>query len=286
MLWGSSPGSHGFAIILRMVDYPEHEQNRAAWDVTAALYEEQENREIALLQQGSSTLLPPEMAVLGDLRPWCSSAIHLQCAGGVDTLSLLRQGAQAVVGVDISERMIASARRKSAALNAPAQWFVADVLQPPTELDGSADLVHTGRGALPWLMDLEAWARVVYRLLKPGGRLHVFEGHPLDWAWDNTASEYRFHPRRAGYFSQAVGDGEVWPRPFIDRQPNINPAEYQPRDRQWTIGQTINAVIRAGLQIEFFDEYPLLFWNQFPDIPPEMLEMLPHSFSLLAIKPS
>src|SRR5205085_10557739 len=115
-------------------------------------------------------------------------AIHLQCAGGRDTLSLLNLGAHEVVGIDISDEMLACARAKSAALGSPAQWVQCDVLDTPHTLDGSADLVYTGRGALCWMMDLPAWAGVVARLLKPGGRLYVFEGHPLAWVWDPKAA--------------------------------------------------------------------------------------------------
>lgn len=261
-----------------------HQENREAWDVTAAKYEQDEQEDIAFLRSSGNSLLSPEQDVLRDLAAWCSRAIHLQCAAGLDTLSLLRQGAREVVGVDISERMIASARRKSMALAAPAAWYCCDVLAAPAELDGTADLVHTGRGALPWLMDLEAWARVVYRLLKPGGRLHIFEGHPLDWVWDWQADSFRFHPLHAGYFTRQAGGGEVWPRPFIDRQEGIDPTAYRLHDRQWTLGQIINTVIGAGLRITYFQEYPQPFWNQFENIPEAVLHRLPHTFTLVAVK--
>ena len=136
---------------------PLHQDNAAAWNVTAAKYENAEQEELDFLRAGGSSLLPQEQAALGDLTG-CRLAIHLQCAGGLDTLSLLRHGAQAVHGVDISERMIASARRKGQALGAPAAWTCCDVLAVPEALWGTADLVHTGRGALYWMMDLPAWA--------------------------------------------------------------------------------------------------------------------------------
>jgi SAM-dependent methyltransferase len=262
-----------------------HQDNRAAWDLTAAIYERDEAENIALLKDGGSSLLPPEQEVLGDLGKWCRRAIHLQCAGGLDTLSLLRQGAQEVVGLDISPRMIASARRKSAALGANASWYCCDVLSAPVELDGTADLVHTGRGALNWMMDLQAWARVVYRLLRPGGKLHIFEGHPLDWVWDVDAASFQFHPLHPDYFTTRPGAGEIWPRPFIDQQTETDPAAVKIHDRQWTLGPVINSVIRAGLLIEYFEEYPLPFWGQFPNIPSELLEHLPHTYTLLAQKP-
>ena len=64
-----------------------------------------------------------------------------------------------MVGVDLSEEMLALARRKAAALDAPALWYHADVLNLPGELNGSGDLVFTGKGSLPWVQDLGAWAR-------------------------------------------------------------------------------------------------------------------------------
>jgi SAM-dependent methyltransferase len=259
-----------------------HQDNRRAWDITAALYEQQELEEIALLQAGGNSLLPPEKEVLGDLSVWCARAIHLQCAGGIDTLSLLQQGAREVIGIDISERMISSARRKTSALNARADWVCCDVLAVPDSLNGSADLVHTGRGALLWMMDLDAWAAVVYRLLKPGGLLHIFEGHPLDWVWDTSASTYQLHAQRGDYFKQGPYGGEIWPKPFINRQAGVDSEAVHIHDQAWTLGQIINSVIQAGLRIELFNEYPLPFWNQFPEIPPHLLQKLPHSFTLLA----
>ncbi len=260
-----------------------HQDNRAAWEITAAKYEQEEQDDIAFLRAGGNALLPPEQAALGDLSSWCERAIHLQCAGGLETLSLLRQGAQEVIGIDISERMIASARRKTAALGLNAAWYCCDVLAAPQELNATADLVHTGRGALLWMMDLDAWAAVVYRLLKPGGRLHIFEGHPLDWVWDTDAPDFRFDAKRGDYFSQGLYGGEVWPKPFVERQEDVDPA-IRLHDRAWTLGQIINSVIRAGLRIEFFDEYPQPFWDQFPNIPPDVLRRLPHTFTLLAKK--
>jgi SAM-dependent methyltransferase len=260
-----------------------HRQTGAAWNETAAIYERDEERDIAMLRAGGNSLLEPERENLGDLSPWCSRAIHLQCSGGTDALSLWRLGAAEVVGIDISERMIASARRKSAALGAPAAWYVSDVLQPPAELDGTADLVYTGRGALPWMMDLQAWAAVVHRLLVPGGRLLIFEGHPLDWVWDTEADSYRLDEARGDYFATNVKVDTRWPAPFLNSLPDD--AE-RPRawERQWTLGDILNSLTAAGLLLDRFREYPLLYWNQFPNLPEDLARRLPHTFALLMRK--
>ena len=260
-----------------------HQDNAAAWDVTAAIYERDEQGDIELLRSGGSSLMPQEQAALAG----CGGrAIHLQCAGGTDTLSLLRQGAGEVIGIDISPRMIACARRKTTALALAGQasWYCCDVLAAPPGLNGTADLVHTGRGALCWMMDLDAWAHTVSRLLKPGGRLHVFEGHPLDWVWELDAASFQLDPRRGDYFAGDSYAGEVWPKPFIDRQEQFDPAALHLHDHPWRLGQILNSVIRTGLRIEFFDEYPQPFWDQFPNLPPDTLRRLPHTFTLLAVK--
>ena len=116
-------------------------------------------------------------------------------------LILLNEGAGEVVGVDISENLLAAAQRKSTALNAAATWVLSDILDAPHNLDGTADLVYTGKGAIAWMMDLEAWARVVARLLKSGGKFFIYDGHPLDWVWADNAETYILDEKHADYFS-------------------------------------------------------------------------------------
>ena len=257
-----------------------HKETGAYWDEIADTYyphgEPGEAESIEFLRSGGNYLYEHEKEILGDIGPWCGRAIHLQCSGGNDALSLLCQGAAEVVGVDISERLLAVARRKTEALGAPVTWYCADILQTPHILDGTADLVYTGKGALCWMMDIEAWAKVVARLLAPGGRLFVYEAHPLDWAWETKEEEYVLDRGGDTYFSNQLREG-MFHRESVSSVP---------RSHQWTLGQIINSIIGAGLRIERFDEYPEPFWDQFPNMPAETLHRLPHTFSLLACKPS
>ncbi len=262
----------------------KHQQTGIAWNVTAAIYERDEADDLTLLRSGGNSMLPAEQRFLQGLDAWCVRAVHLQCAGGTDTLSLWNLGATEVVGVDISEKMIAVAQRKSAALNVPARWFCSDVLATPHELDGSADLVYTGKGALPWMMDIHAWATVVARLLKSGGKLYIFEGHPLDWVWDMQAVTYQFSAQTGNYFDETVATDRGWPM-FSDaivEHPNKDLLHVH--ERQWTVGAVLNSLVTAGLQLECFEEYPDLFWNQFPNLPADLARRLPHTFSLLMRK--
>ncbi len=259
----------------------QHAETGQTWNETAALYERDEAVDIERLRRGENLLKAPERRRLGNLSPWCHRAIHLQCAGGTDTLCLWLQGAREVVGIDISRRMIDVAARKTKALGAPALWYCSDVLNTPRELDGTADLVYTGKGAIPWMMDLTAWAQVAARLLKPGGRLFVFEGHPLDFVWDERASVFQFDDLHGHYFSDEVITNRGWPIGSDAVQKHPQKDRLQVHERQWTLGQIINSLIEAGLILERLEEYPEPFWDQFKNIPNDMMRRLPHTFSLL-----
>ena len=97
-----------------------HAANRAAWDEAAERYEGWFDEAVELIRAGGSNLFPVEHDLIGDLRGTCRRAIHLQCAGGRDTLSLWNLGADEVVGVDFSPRMLDLARRLTEATGAPA----------------------------------------------------------------------------------------------------------------------------------------------------------------------
>ena len=182
-----------------------HAANRAGWNEGARHYTAEISDTIAFIQEGCSNLHPIERRNLGDLHAWCGTAIHLQCASGRDTLSLLNEGVARVVGLDISDVHIENARQTSAGLAAlgrlvSADWVRCDVLDAPHSLDASADLVYTGRGALCWLHDLQTYAQVVARLLKPGGVYHVLDDHPFTNLYDSEANELVF--RGVSYFDQ------------------------------------------------------------------------------------
>src|SRR3954451_9354789 len=127
--------------------HARHEANRAGWNEGARHYTAEIAETIDFIAQGGSNLHPIERRNLGDLRAWCGTAIHLQCASGRDTLSLLNEGVGRVVGVDISDVHIENARQTSAGLAAlghpvAAEWIRCDVLETPHTLDGTADLVY------------------------------------------------------------------------------------------------------------------------------------------------
>ena len=262
-----------------------HQANRNGWNEGASAYHDDLQDRIAFLSQGGMNFCPPELPYLAGLAQWCHRAIHLQCAGGTDTLSLWNAGAKEVIGVDISDEMITVAMAKSKALNAPATWIRCDVLDTPPELDGTADLVYTGRGALCWIMDIDQWAKVASRLLQPGGRLYVYEGHPVSDLWTLEDSSYVLDPEYGDYFKAAPIASSGWPETYIGdlgKPPQEHATKYE---RQWTLGQIVTAVAESGLNILKLEEHPDLFWDRFPNMSPDLVRLTPQTFSLLAQKP-
>jgi SAM-dependent methyltransferase len=259
-----------------------HEDNRAAWNEAAQSYAAKLDETIASLRAARSSLHPLERANLADLADWCECAIHLQCASGRDTLSLWLEGASRVVGIDISDLHIENAQRLAAALNAPAMFYRCDLLDAPHELDGTADLVYTGRGALCWLHDIDAWAAVVLRLLRPGGILHVLDDHPLSWLFDVDAD--RLVPSGYDYFSLAADSSRGWPASYLTL---AVPDERQAvkHERQWTLAQIHQALVGAGLIVEQLGEHPESYWDPFPNLPDEIRRTIPNSFTVVARKP-
>ena len=259
-----------------------HAATGAAWDQAAERYEGWLEEAIELIRGGGSNLFPEEVELLGDLHG-CRRAIHLQCAGGRDTLSLWRLGAGEVVGVDLSPRMIDLAERLTAATGAPATWFVSDVLDTPHSLDGTADLVYTGRGSLLWLQDLDAWAAVVARLLVPGGRLVLFEGHPFEWLVDGDEDGH-WALTDYDYFAGPEAS-RGWSPGFIDHLSIPDGEQHWKFSRAWTLGEVVTAVAGAGLRVERLVEYPRDWWSGHGDIVPEERARLPLSFGLVARRP-
>ncbi|MEM1125456.1 MAG: class I SAM-dependent methyltransferase [Bacteroidota bacterium] len=266
-----------------MVILPEDyvRSNKLAWDRAARTYHDEVERDIAWLRDGGVNLLAPERELLGDLSH-VGRAIHLQCSHGLDALSLLNLGVSEVIGLDLSPAMLAQAQQKTQALQAPARWIEGDVLAPPSWLDGTADLVYTGRGALPWVHDLDQWAAVVARLLRPNGRLFVFEGHPLNWVWSTTSTSHQLRADGRGYFDAGAHANDDFPAAAVARYTPAGTPVPDAWEWPWTLGEVVTAVAQAGLRVERLQEFAENFWDQFPELSPEDAARLPHSYGLIA----
>ena len=261
-----------------------HKENERAWDLVArSKYSHDVESDVALLASGRTSLMSHELRLLGELGAWCGRAIHLQCSHGLDALSLWKLGAREIVGVDISASMLALAQQKAQLLGAPAKWIHNNVLDAPAHLNGTADLVYTGKGALPWVTDLRRWAAVIERLLKPGGLAFIFEGHPLNWVWEPDANEYSLRSDGGDYFAAEPRANRDFPASGL-RQTASDQSAPCAIEKQWTLGEIVTTLTEAGLRLERLEEHPDQFWPLFRGIPEPLANRLPHTFALLMRK--
>lgn len=262
-----------------------HQSNRAAWNEAAQTYTEENEERVRRLRDGQSSIHPIErrnLERLGRLSKWCHRAIHLQCASGYDSLSLILEGAREVVGVDISEIQINNARWTIEQLNMPAQWFCCDILDTPIELNETADLVYTGQGAICWIHDIDAWANVVARLLRKGGVLSLLDDHPASWLFSQESE--RLEASGLNYFAHAEAN-QGWTDQYIGDLGKSVTEHAIKYERLWTIADVFQALVKAGLVVEYLGEHPDEYWSAFPKLNAQDKSKIPMTFSIVARKP-
>lgn len=124
---------------------------------------------------------PAMRAELPDLRGM--SAISIGCGSGVDAKWLADNGAEKVVGIDISEGLIGIARKKHKGID----FHVMDMEKLAFE-DESFDLAYSSL-AIHYLDDWTQSLRETRRVLKPGGKYVFSCGHPIDSAMERYESD-------------------------------------------------------------------------------------------------
>lgn len=296
-----------------------HEQNRRSWNLATRAHNSHKRDQAGFLRAGGSTLFPDELALLGvPPSAWPDEhgrtdmsrgpgplagrdLVHLQCNSGQDTLSLARLGAR-VTGVDISDEAVAFAQALAQGADLPATFIRSDVYDFLSTTDQTFDLAFASYGVQVWLSDLTTWAAGVARVLRPGGRLALLEFHPLAMTLDpDLKPAYPYFgeghpypgPDGIGDYVGSSGD-TLAPMGFVPGEQDFrNPIPTQ--EFSWTIGETLTALLGAGLALEQFHEYRhangCRLFNHMRELPGRRFAMpagaidLPLMFGLVARKP-
>jgi len=260
--------------------------NRSLWDGWAEINSKAPSYRVEEFRRGASALKPIELEEVGDVRG--KSLLHLQCHFGLDTLSWARLGAT-VTGVDFSGRAIETAKALAIECGLEAQFIQCDLFDLPNHLDQRFDIVITSYGVLCWLPDLAPWGKLVAHYLKPGGRFHIVEFHPMANAFDahgDSGAVELMHP----YFRQDR------PLCFHEHGSYADPAaDFHHDSYEWphSISDILNSLIAAGLRIEHFNEFPYSITSCFAgmtETAPRQWRLaehdgrLPLMFSLKAVK--
>ena len=216
------------------------------------------------------------MNEVGDVRG--KTMLHLQCHFGMESLNWARLGAD-VTGIDLSDVAIKEARLLNNELGMNAKFICCNVydLHPDNTESSKApsfdkdpdysvrgglgeatfDIVFTSYGTIGWLPDLDKWAEIISYYLKPGGIFYIAEFHPVVWMFDEEFTYVKYYyDNRELIITDSKGT-------YTDRDANIKGKEYS-----WnhSISEVLNALIKNGLQIEFFNEHMFSPYSCFNNI--------------------
>jgi SAM-dependent methyltransferase len=227
-----------------MANYQElFDANRSLWNQRTAIHKDSSFYDLAGFKGGANSLTPIELNEIGDVKG--KALLHLQCHFGMDTMSFSRMGAKCV-GVDLSDAAIKLAKEINDELKLNAKFICCNVYDTSEYVQEQFDIVFTSYGVVGWLPDLVPWACVVAEKLKPGGFFYMAEFHPVVWMFDEEFTHIKYYyDNREVIVTENEGT-------YTDRNADIKGKEYS-----WnhSISEVLNALINAGLKIEFFKEY-------------------------------
>jgi len=208
-------------------------------------------------KRGRNSLYPVELEEVGDVRG--KRLLHLQCHFGLDTLSWARLGAE-VTGVDFSEAGVDEAKALATELGIPARFVLSNLYSLRGVLEDDFDIVYSSYGVLNWLPDLSAWAGTIAHYLRPGGFFYLIEAHPFARIFDDEAAATDLRPRHPYWRPGPMRleeDGT-----YADKEAHLEHRVTIEFDH--TLSGIVNALIDAGLRIEFLHEFPFCGWELFP----------------------
>lgn len=257
--------------------------NCESWNNRTDAHLESEFYDLEGFKNGNTSLNSIELDLLGDISG--KSILHLQCHFGQDSISLSRLGAK-VIGLDLSDKAISSAKNLAVETNVDTEFICSDIYDLPNHLDEQFDIVFTSYGTIGWLPDLDKWAKVISKFLKPNGKFVFVEFHPVVWMFDDNFEKIAYR-----YFnSGAIVETESGT--YADKTADIT-QDYV----MWNHGfsEVINSLIKNNLEINSLDEYdysPYNCFNKTIEFEPKKYRIehldnkIPMVYSIVAIKKS
>ena len=238
--------------------------NLRLWNAWTTIHEHAPGYNTAAFKAGATSLTPVELEELGPYVHEGTTLLHLQCHFGLDTLSWARRGAR-VVGLDLSDEAVALARRLAdeVGLAGRAEFVCSDLYDADAHLgDRRFDVVFVNWGAIEWLPDLERWAAIVARHLRPGGTFYLAEIHPMARMLDDEApeGELRFRFR---YFP-APEEPDIDPVRGSYADPDAETEGLQAYGWPHSFAEILGSLTAAGLVVRQLHEFPFApapFWE-------------------------
>ena len=217
--------------------------NRQSWNNKVDYHLKSEFYDLDGFLKGNTSLNDIELKLLGDIKG--KSVLHLQCHFGQDSISLSRLGAQ-VTGIDLSDKAIENARQLAEQTQQDTAFICCNIYDLLQHLNQQFDIVFTSYGTIGWLPDLNQWAQIVARFLKPNGRFVMAEFHPVVWMFDDDFQKIAYNYFKDGAIIETSSGS------YADRDAPIT-QDYV----MWnhSTSEVLNSLISNGLTILSLDEY-------------------------------
>jgi len=257
------------------------EANREAWNEVTPVHEK--NRKINLREEfkkpGFSTLDQTITGLLMEIGLEGKKVAQVCCNNGRELLSLINLGAKEGVGFDISDEALKIAEELKQISGLNVEFVRTDIYDLDNKYDKDFDLVYISVGALAWMPDLNKFFGKSISLLKPGGDIVIYEGHPFIYMLA-MEDEEGYDPDNLYKIAYSYFRTEPWVNDSgIDY---IGKTKYKSKinyNFTYKISDCINALINNGIEIKGLNEYSHDIGEEFDYL--EKDKLIPLSYVLI-----
>ncbi len=226
--------------------------NKDAWNASAEAHRHTKDWQemiASIAAPGFSMLDDTLTQVLTEMDITGARAVQVGCNNGRELLSLPAFGAQAVLGIDQSDAFLAQAQELAALAGSDCAFLNANIYDLPDDVPRDFDVALITIGVLGWMPDLPRFFEVVAGLLTTGGRLVIYESHPILDMYEPDEAD-PFTPVRS-YFNKR-------PQSWSETITYDGSAGAPGPESYWfthTMGEIVTGCVASGLRIAQLTEY-------------------------------
>jgi SAM-dependent methyltransferase len=239
------------------------EKNREAWNEALAyhqkarnnaLHEGFKNPQFTTFDRDCDAVLIEKLREI-DLQD--KVVAQLPCNNGRELLSLVKSGAKKGLGFDISDAAIAEANELKAISNLNVEFYRTNILDIDDTFNEAIDFIYISEGSLQWFSSLNEYFKIVSKLLKPDGKILIYEIHPFAYFFEPT-NDLNKEPALDEFLSYF----EKGPYSYKRGLDYVGQTTYNAKECCWYMHK-ISDIINTcnGLEIEKFDEYNMEMAN-------------------------
>jgi ubiquinone/menaquinone biosynthesis C-methylase UbiE len=223
--------------------------NRKHWNEVASVHQEKyvNNLLKSIADENFTTFDFVEKKLFQQIQLSGKSVAQVNCNNARELISVKRAGASRCVGFDISDEFIKQGETLKQAAGVDIELVCTDIYELGNAFDKQFDLLYITIGVLGWLQDLEAFFRILSRLLKPGGQIFIYEMHPILELFEEDSGG----TIRNDYFNK---------EPYFTENENdyMNLDEVIESPSYWfhhPLSKIFESLIAEGFKMIHFDEY-------------------------------